>query len=193
MNLPHFLSEDEVDSILAAPDASNPTGVRDKAMLEVLYATGLRVSELVGLKVHEVNLTVGYLQTIGKGNKERIVPLGSRAAETVQRYMREGRPFLTKGGRSQFLFLNRRGSPMTRQWFWKMIKKYALVAGISKHISPHVLRHCFATHLLNRARGPPFAPDDAWPRRHLHHPDLHARHAGKAQRDSPRVPSEAID
>lgn len=148
--LPHFLSEEEVDSILAAPDGSKPEGLRDKAMLEVLYATGLRVSELVGLKVHEVNLAVGYLQTIGKGNKERIVPLGSRAAEAVQRYMREARPFLAKKGRSEFLFLNRRGSPMTRQWFWKMIKKYALLVGISKHISPHVLRHCFATHLLNR-------------------------------------------
>ena len=146
--LPNFLNEEEVETLLDAPKADNPRGARDKAMLEVLYATGLRVSELIGLKTHEVNTTVGYLQTIGKGNKERVVPLGTKALEVLDLYMHEFRPVLEGKIPSFYIFLSRRGKPMTRQWFWKIIKRYGLQTGITKQISPHVLRHSFATHLL---------------------------------------------
>jgi integrase/recombinase XerD len=147
--LPHFLNEQDVERLLKAPREDTPQGVRDRAMLEVLYATGLRVSELVKLKTQEVNFSAGFLQTMGKGSKERIVPLGSEALKAVRIYISESRPRLEKGVRSDFLFISRAGKPMTRQWFWKMIKQYASSAGITKHISPHVVRHSFATHLLN--------------------------------------------
>ncbi len=147
--LPYFLDESEVETLLAAPDVRTAQGMRDRSMLEVLYATGLRVSELVGLRTHEVNLTVGYLQTVGKGNKERVVPMGTQALQAIRKYVLEARPLLQKGAPSEFLFVSRLGKPMTRQWFWKMIKQCALKAGIGKPISPHVIRHSFATHLLN--------------------------------------------
>jgi len=147
--LPHFLNEEDVEKLLKAPRDDTPQGVRDRAMLEVLYATGVRASELVKLKTQEVNFTAGFLRTMGKGSKERIVPLGSEALKAVRKYIGESRPKLEKGARSDFLFISRAGRPMTRQWFWKMIKNYATSAGITKHISPHVVRHSFATHLLN--------------------------------------------
>jgi integrase/recombinase XerD len=148
--LPHFLSEEEVEALLQAPDTKTPRGLRDQAMIELLYATGLRVTELLGLKTHEVDLTVGYVRTIGKGKKERIVPVGARALEAIKRYISEVRPLLNAGKRSEYLFLNRNGHALTRQWFWQAIKAYALKAGILKKMSPHVVRHSFATHLLNR-------------------------------------------
>ena len=146
--LPGILSRQEVDSLLSQPDGSNHLGQRDKALLEILYATGLRVSELVGLKLSNINLEAGYVRMIGKGSKERIVPMGSKALDTLKAYLSEGRPRLLKGRSSSYLFLNLRGSPITRQGFWKIIKKYGRSAGIKKEITPHKLRHSFATHLL---------------------------------------------
>lgn len=146
--LPGVLSRQEVDLLLLQPDASNHRGQRDKAMLEVLYATGVRVSELVGLKISNVNLEAGYVRMVGKGLKERIVPMGSVALEALKRYLSEGRPRLLRNKSSTYLFLNSRGGPITRQGFWKIIKKYGRSAGIKKEITPHKLRHSFATHLL---------------------------------------------
>ncbi len=145
--LPEVLSIDEVDRLLAAPDVSTSLGIRDKAMIELLYATGLRVSELVGLKIHMVNLYVGYLICRGKGSKERLVPIGESALNRVKEYIVTIRPALA-GPSSDVLFFSNRGAAMTRQNFWYMIQRYAAQAGIMKHISPHVLRHSFATHLL---------------------------------------------
>lgn len=147
-SLPKTLSRQEVTDLLAQPTISTPAGIRDKAMLETLYATGLRVSELVNLKVDEVNLKVGFVRCIGKGSKERIVPIGKVAIDYIEQYMSRGRPELSKGFRSEYLFLTSRKKPMTRVGFWKIIKKYADQAGIRKEITPHVLRHSFATHLL---------------------------------------------
>ena len=143
--LPHFLSLEEVDRLLAAPDLLSPAGIRDRAMIEVLYATGLRVSELVGLRVDGVNLNSGFVRCIGKGNKERIVPLGADAGDAVKAYLK-----VRDHPESDTLFVNSRGSPLTRMEFWKSLKQYAAKAGIRKRISPHVLRHSFATHLLDR-------------------------------------------
>ena len=145
MPLPHFLSLEEVDRLLAAPDLQSPVGIRDRAMIEVLYATGLRVSELVGLRLDGVNLAGGFVRCIGKGNKERIIPLGATASDAVKEYLKV-RPQLE----SETLFVNSRGSPLMRMEFWKYLKTYAERAGIRKRISPHVLRHSFATHLLDR-------------------------------------------
>ena len=145
--LPAVLSIGEVDRLLAAPDITTPLGVRDKAMIELLYATGLRVSELVGIEVHMLNLSVGYLICRGKGNKERLVPIGESAMKWVGDYLTDVRPGLA-GAETDSLFLSNRGSAMTRQNFWYMIRRYAAAAGIYKTISPHVLRHSFATHLL---------------------------------------------
>ncbi|HEY0179064.1 MAG TPA: site-specific tyrosine recombinase XerD [Dokdonella sp.] len=147
--LPKALSENEVEALLRAPPES-PLGLRDRAMLELLYASGLRVSELVGLSAAQVNLRQGALRVVGKGGKERLVPLGDEAAHWLSRYVAEARPLLLKGGRSDALFVSNRRAAMTRQMFWMLIKKHALVAGIAPaRISPHVLRHSFATHLLN--------------------------------------------
>jgi integrase/recombinase XerD len=148
--LPHFLSEEEVEALLKAPDTKTQRGLRDQAMIELLYATGLRVTELVGLKTFEVDLMVGYVRTLGKGKKERIVPVGAKALEAIKRYVSEVRPLIDGERRSEYLFLNRKGRPLTRQWFWQAVKAYAIKAGILKKISPHVVRHSFATHLLNR-------------------------------------------
>jgi len=147
-SLPRFLTFQEVDRLLSAPDAGRPLGVRDLAMLEVLYATGIRVSELISLRLEDLNLEVGYLSCMGKGSKERLVPLGRKAIERLQQYLRDVRPALTKRGESRFLFTNRNGSKMSRQGFWKILKGYGCAAGIKRHLSPHVLRHSFATHLL---------------------------------------------
>jgi integrase/recombinase XerD len=149
--LPRFLSFDDVDALLAAPDPSTPRGLRDRTLIEVLYATGLRVSELVGLRVTDVRSDQGYVQCLGKGRKQRIVPLGDTAADWVRRYVAEGRPVLSKGRQSPWLFLNARGGErLSRGGFWKLLKSYGSEAGIRAHLSPHVLRHSFATHLLER-------------------------------------------
>lgn len=145
--LPHALGTADVESLLAAPDTEAPLGLRDRAMLETLYATGLRVSELVRVEKERVDLAGGTMLVLGKGNKERLVPLGRSACDWIRRYAASSRKVLdTK--RSPYLFLNRRGAPMTRQRFWQLIEGYARRAGIRGHISPHVLRHSFATHLL---------------------------------------------
>jgi len=150
-SLPKFLGLEEVDRLLAQPDVATPRGLRDKALIELLYASGMRVSELVGLKPGDLNLEEGYLTCTGKGEKQRIVPIGQAAAEWVQRYMREGRPHLLHRRSSPWLFVNARdGGPLSRVGFWKVLKEYGIKASISRDISPHVLRHSFATHLLER-------------------------------------------
>ena len=150
-SLPHFLSLEEVDALIAAPDATTPRGLRDRALIETLYATGLRVSELVGLRLTDIRLTEGYLQCFGKGGKQRIVPLGDEAAQWVARYQADSRPTLLKGRTGPFLFVNARGGArLSRLGVWKLLKTYGRQAGIRATISPHVLRHSFATHLLER-------------------------------------------
>ena len=146
--LPGVLTRDEVDVLLAQPDPSNQRGHRDKAMLELLYATGLRVSELVGLQMSNINLEAGYVRMVGKGSKERMVPMGTKAMEVLKAYLSEARGRLLKNKSSSSLFFNSRGATLTRQGFWKIIKKYGKKAGIRKEITPHKLRHSFASHLL---------------------------------------------
>lgn len=149
--LPRFLSLEDVDRLIAAPDVSTPNGLRDRALIEVLYATGLRVSELVGLRLADVRLDEGYLQCLGKGGKQRVVPLGEQAVGWVSRYVRQARPLLVKRRESAWLFVNARGGrQLTRGGFWKILKAYGARAGVRSHLSPHVLRHSFATHLLER-------------------------------------------
>ncbi|HYH94477.1 site-specific tyrosine recombinase XerD [Hyalangium sp.] len=148
--LPSFLTLEEVEQLLAAPDERHPAGIRDKAMLELLYATGLRVSELCGLGINDVQLGAGWLVARGKGSKERVVPVGSVAVEKVQAYLAGTRQQLLKQRASRALFVTPRGGAFTRQGFWKLIKRYALKAGIRKPLSPHKLRHSFATHLVER-------------------------------------------
>jgi len=147
--LPKTLTEDDVERLLNAPELNDPVHFRDRAMLEVLYATGLRVTELVSLQLFEVNLNQGVVRVMGKGGKERLVPLGEEAISWVQRYLVQVRPLLLGENISDVLFPSRRGQMMTRQTFWHRIKHYALIAGIDKPLSPHVMRHAFATHLLN--------------------------------------------
>ena len=148
-NLPKSLTEADVEKLLAAPDVATPRGERDKAMLETLYASGLRVSELVTLKMPQVSQDMGVVRVLGKGSKERLVPLGEESLAWVKRYVSDGRPALLAGKASDDLFVTSRGSAMTRQSFWQLIKRYASQAGLNASISPHVLRHAFATHLLN--------------------------------------------
>ncbi|MEW6444097.1 MAG: site-specific tyrosine recombinase XerD [bacterium] len=153
--LPRDLSLDEVEALLAQPDTSEPLGMRDKAMLELLYATGLRVSELLRLRLQDLNLEVGYVVAYGKGKKERLVPAGEIALERLRQYLLSGRPQLAGRGagrarpdKNPYLFLNRNGRKLSRQGFWKLLHQYALRAGILSPVTPHVLRHSFATHLL---------------------------------------------
>jgi len=146
---PKSLSEADVEALLAAPDVKTPLGLRDRAMLEVLYASGLRVSELVGLKTFEANLDAGVVRILGKGSKERLVPLGEEAVSWVQRYQREARSALQKRKNSDAMFVTGRGAGMTRQAFWHLIRRYGARAVPGKKLSPHVLRHAFATHLIN--------------------------------------------
>ncbi len=147
--LPKILSVEEVDLLLEQPKLYQPAGLRDKAMLEVLYATGLRVSELVNLSVTQVNLELGFVRCFGKGSKERIVPIGQAAVKYIKEYLARGRPKLVKiDSATDTLFVNQHGKPLTRQGFWKLLKTYAGTAKISKTITPHTLRHSFATHLL---------------------------------------------
>lgn len=147
--LPKSLSEADVEALLAAPDLDTPVGLRDRTMLEVLYACGLRVSELVGLTMPQINLRQNVLRVTGKGSKDRLVPMGEEAALWVQRYLREARPLLLHNCPDEIVFPSTRAQPMTRQTFWHRIKHWAQVAGIDKPLSPHTLRHAFATHLLN--------------------------------------------
>jgi integrase/recombinase XerD len=150
-SLPKFLDLDEVDRLLAQPDVSTPRGLRDKALLEVLYASGMRVSELVAIKPGDLTLDEGYLTCIGKGDKQRIVPIGQQAAVWLRRYLQDGRPRLLHTRTSPWVFVNARdGGPLSRVGFWKVLKTYGIKAGITREISPHVLRHSFATHLLER-------------------------------------------
>lgn len=147
--LPKAISEQQVTDLLLAPDINKPIGIRDRAMLELLYATGLRVSELVELSLLEINLDVGVVRIIGKGSKERLVPLGEQAVHWVEQYLLNGRDELLKGKKSDAVFVTARGGAMTRQAFWYLIKKYALLASITQGLSPHTLRHAFASHLIN--------------------------------------------
>jgi len=148
--LPKSLGIEEVDSLLAAPDTRDETGLRDKAMLETLYACGLRVSELISLKVEDVDFASRFIRCLGKGNKQRIVPVGATAAQWIGLYIENARCRQEGAHRSEYLFLTRLGAPMSRVMFWKIIRKYARIAGITNPLTPHVLRHSFATHLLER-------------------------------------------
>lgn len=148
LKLPDVLSVKDVKNLLVSPDTSKPKGKRDAAMLELLYAAGLRVSELVNLKIQDVNLEAGFVRVLGKGAKERIVPMGVFAREKIETFLKEERPLLLKTDISPYLFVARAGKPMTRQGFWKRLRQYVLKAGIKKHVTPHSLRHSFATHLL---------------------------------------------
>ncbi len=148
-NLPKSLTESDVEQLLAAPDVQTPLGLRDRTMFEVLYATGLRVSELVTLRISQVSMDMGVVRVMGKGSKERLVPLGEEALDWLQRYMAEGRGVLLGRLQTDALFVTARGEGMTRQMFWYLIKKYARQGGLHKPLSPHTLRHAFATHLLN--------------------------------------------
>jgi len=148
-SLPKSLSEDEVEGLLEAPDIQTDVGMRDKSMLELLYACGLRVSELVGIQLTEVILSDGVIRVTGKGSKTRLVPMGEEAVDWIKKYLSESRQNILKKQTSKFLFVTNRGGEMTRQAFWYLIKKYALIANINKPMSPHILRHAFATHLIN--------------------------------------------
>src|SRR6267142_2772212 len=149
LRVPKTLSEAQVEALLSAPDVDTPRGLRDRTMLELIYASGLRVSELVGLKTVHVSLADGALHAMGKGSKERLVPFGEEAHSWVTRYLAEARADILKGQTSDALFVTSRGGPMTRQMFWKLIKQHALRGGVQVPLSPHTLRHAFATHLLN--------------------------------------------
>jgi integrase/recombinase XerD len=149
--LPKVLGETEVEALLNAPDPATPAGQRDAALLEVLYATGLRVSELVGLTVKQLDLRRGVVRPLGKGSKERVVPMVAQATEKLDLYLSQGRPHLLKGRQSPYIFVNQRGGKLSRQGFWKILKAYALKAGVpAENLSPHTLRHSFATHMLSR-------------------------------------------
>ena len=148
-SLPKSLTEQDVELLLNAPDIDTPLGMRDRTMLEVLYASGLRVSELVGLTIAQVSLSEGVVRVMGKGSKERLVPLGEEALDWLRRYLAEARPALLLGKVSNAMFVTQRGAGMTRQMFWYLIKRHAKYGGVNKPLSPHTLRHAFATHLLN--------------------------------------------
>jgi len=150
MGLPMFLSVEEVDRLLAAPDSGTIVGLRDKAMIEVMYSAGLRVSELCGLRLSDIHFDSGYVRCLGKGNKERLVPIGRQALEIVQRYLRDSRPKLAREDSPELLFLNRHGGSCSRHSFWKTVSDCGKKAGLRKKLKPHMLRHSFATHLLDR-------------------------------------------
>ena len=148
LKLPDVLSVEEVKKLLNICDTKKPKGIRDAAMIELLYAAGLRVSELVNVKLQNVNMEAGFVRVFGKGSKERVVPIGLYAKEKIDHYIKSSRPLLLKNVVSQYLFVARAGKPMTRQGFWKQLKKYGQIAGIKKRVTPHSLRHSFASHLL---------------------------------------------
>ena len=147
-NLPKYLTGDEVERLLRAPDGDEPVGSRDRAMLELLYASGLRVTELCRLRLADVDLDMGVVRVLGKGNKQRMVPAGSAAVAAIADYMASGRPALMRGRSSEYLFVTARGGPLTRQGFWKALTLYGRKAGIARKLTPHLIRHSFATHLL---------------------------------------------
>jgi integrase/recombinase XerD len=147
-SIPKFLNGEQIERLLAAPPADAPTGMRDRAMLQLLYACGLRVSELITVELRNVNLEMGYLRVSGKGSKERLIPMSQTAIAAITSYLEAARPALLKGRASRFLFVTARGGAMTRQGFWKLLAQHGKSVGIFHHISPHVLRHSFATHLL---------------------------------------------
>ena len=149
LRVPGALTQAQVEALLAAPDVATPLGLRDRAMLELMYASGLRVSELVGLKLFQLGLAEGVVRVLGKGSKERLVPMGQVACEWLEKYLGEARGAILAGQQTQDLFVTRRGGAMTRVMFWVLVKKYAAAAGITAPLSPHTLRHAFATHLLN--------------------------------------------
>lgn len=150
-SLPRYLTLEEVDRLLGSPDPGTPLGQRDAAMVELLYATGLRVSELMSLRLRDINLEAGYLRCVGKGSKERLVPMGRQASQKLRAYLEGGRPGIASGGGAHpSLFLNSRGRGLSRQGFWKILKRYGRTVGLRGKLSPHVLRHSFATHLLER-------------------------------------------
>lgn len=146
--LPEVLSVSEVETLLASPNTAETLGLRDRAILEVMYATGLRVSEIINIKLNDLHLSMGIIQTIGKGHKERIIPIGDTAADWIEKYLQYSRPKLLKQKRSAYLFLNFHGNQLTRQGIWKNLKAYVIKAGITKNVTPHTLRHSFATHIL---------------------------------------------
>jgi integrase/recombinase XerD len=148
--IPDTLTLNEIESLIAQPDIRDKQGIRDKAILETMYATGMRVSEAVNLRLDNVNLDIGFLRCIGKGNKERVIPLGKKAIASLKKYLEASRPYFLKSKTSEYLFVSRFGKKISRQSFWKLIKKYARQARIKKPIRPHILRHSFATHLLER-------------------------------------------
>lgn len=148
MKLPDVLSVEEITQLLEAPDTDNPRGARDRAMLELLYAAGLRVSELVNLKLQNINLEAGFVRVLGKGSKERLVPIGLTAKEKIESYLEKSRKTLLKNQVSPYLFVARAARPITRQGFWKLMRKYAALTQLNKKVTPHSLRHSFATHLL---------------------------------------------
>jgi integrase/recombinase XerD len=149
-SLPKYLTASEVESLLRQPDPARPAGLRDKAMLELLYATGMRVSELIGLRWEDFEINLGVVRCRGKGNKERLIPVGKSALRAVEAYVQHGRPGLTKKRNASFLFLNQRGGRLSRVGFWKILGQYGRSAGIATRLTPHVVRHSFATHLLER-------------------------------------------
>jgi integrase/recombinase XerD len=148
--LPRYLTPKQVEDLLAAPDVAKPLGVRDRAILEVMYATGLRASEVIGLEAESVDMNLGIVRVFGKGRKERLVPLGRVARDWVERYLAESRGTLTKGRRAPTLFVNHRGRPLSRMGLWGIVRRHALTAGVERTLTPHVLRHSFASHLLER-------------------------------------------
>jgi integrase/recombinase XerD len=148
LKLPHVLSTEEIELLLKAPDTDKPNGIRDAAMLELLYAAGLRVSELINLKLQDINLEAGFVRIFGKGSRERIVPIGGHARKKINTYLKNVRPLRLKQTTSPYLFIARAAKPMTRQGFWKLLRRYAMQAGLNKKITPHSLRHSFASHLL---------------------------------------------
>ena len=146
--LPHYLNAGDMERLLEAPPAGTPNGMRDRAMLQLLYASGLRVSELCAVELNDLNLTLGYLRVTGKGNKQRVAPMGQTAIRAIEAYVTAGRPAILKGRASRYIFVTSRGSKMTRQGFWKLLAAHGRSCGLFHNLSPHVLRHTFATHLL---------------------------------------------
>ena len=193
MHLPDVLSREEMNRLLLQPGAATPAALRDSAMLELMYATGIRVSELTGLTLNSINWQVGYLVAMGKGSKERIVPMGQTAAEQVKRYLERGRPPLLKQRQSELLFLNRSGKGLTRQGFWKIVKKYA-TSGESGQEGPSAHLPSFLCHPSAGGRGgPAFRADHAGACRYFHDADLHARDTGQTQGDPSKVSSAGIN
>ena len=181
-HLPKVLNLEEVETLLDSPDTKDHYGIRDKAMLELLYATGIRVSELIGLQIGDVHLTMGFVRCIGKGNKERIIPIGKTALSALEYYVNNGRShFISKRIRMMHLFLNHHGKQLTRQGFWKILKRLAQGAGIEKDLTPHTLRHSFATHLAGKWSRYSGSSGNAWSFRYIHNSNLYACNEDKVE------------